>query len=236
MTGRPFLTAKWRNLLMVNYAVDPSILVPYVPAGTHLDTHDGTTYLSLVAFQFLETTVMGVQFPLHTNFEELNLRFYVKREVDGELRRGVVFIKEFVPRPLIAMVARLFYNEPYDSHPMRHRVSGTPATLEYQWRRFGRWHTLKATALGKGAEPRQGSHEHFIAEHYWGYTRQRDGGTTEYQVAHRPWSVWRGRIDAMPDLTGLHGGAIAKALAEPASVLIADGSSVTVHRGQRINV
>jgi uncharacterized protein YqjF (DUF2071 family) len=234
MTGRPFLTARWRNLLMVNYAVDPTLLVPYVPAGTHLDTHDGSTYLSLVAFQFLETSVMGVQVPLHTNFEELNLRFYVRREVDGEVRRAVVFIKEIVPRPLIALVARLLYNEPYDSHPMRHRVSGTPATLEYQWRIFGHWRTLRATALGRGAVPQLGSLEHFITEHYWGYTRQRDGGTLEYKVEHRPWAVWRGRIDAMPDLNGLYGGPIAAALTKPASVFVADGSAVSVYRGNRV--
>lgn len=234
MSGRPFLTARWRNLLLVNYDVDPVLLVPYVPAGTHLDTHNGTTYLSLVAFQFLDTAVLGVQFPLHTNFEELNLRFYVKREVGGEVRRGVTFIKEVVPRALIALVARVFYNEPYVTLPMRHHVSGTPATLEYKWRMLGYWHALRATAIGKGAEPEAGSLEHFITEHYWGYTRQRDGGTLEYKVEHRPWSVWQGRIDAMPDLKGLYGGELASALRKPASVLIADGSAVSVHPGIRI--
>jgi uncharacterized protein YqjF (DUF2071 family) len=219
---------------MVNFAVDPTVLVPYVPAGTHLDAHDGVTHLSLVAFQFLDTAVRGVQVPLHTNFEELNLRFYVKREVEGEVRRAVVFIKEVVPRPLIALVARLFYNEPYVSHPMRHHVSGTPATLEYQWRILGQWHTLKATALGKGTEPAAGSHEHFITEHYWGYTRQRDGGTIEYQVEHRPWSVWHARVDAMPDLRVLYGNELAEVLKNPVSVLVADGSAVSVHHGKRI--
>lgn len=37
--------------------------------------------------------------------ERAQLRFYVRRRVDGEWRRGVMFIKEIVPRRAIAAAA-----------------------------------------------------------------------------------------------------------------------------------
>src|ERR1041385_5639833 len=89
-----FLTAEWTNILMLNYAVDPSLLEPLVPAGSALDMFEGKTYVSLVGFEFNRTRVLGFAVPFHQNFEEVNLRFYVRRG----LKRGVVFVRELVPR------------------------------------------------------------------------------------------------------------------------------------------
>ena len=102
---KKFLTAKWHDLIMVNYEVDPKLLEPRVPLGTELDLQDGKCFVSLVGFMFLDTRVMEFLVPFHVNFEEVNLRFYVKRETEDELRRGVVFIKEIVPKSAIAAVA-----------------------------------------------------------------------------------------------------------------------------------
>src|SRR5678815_3083384 len=111
---RKFLTAKWHDLIMANYEVDSAVLVPLVPRGTELDLFDGRCFVSLVGFMFLDTRVFDFLIPFHVNFEEVNLRFYVKRETDNEVRRGVVFIKEIVPRAAIATVARVVYGEPYE--------------------------------------------------------------------------------------------------------------------------
>ena len=126
VTPRVFLTGEWRYLAMLNYRVDAALLEPFVPHGTTLDDWQGTTYVSLVGFLFRDTRVLGVPIPLHRDFEEVNLRFYVRREADGEVRRGVTFIKEIVPRPAIATVARLAYNEPYVALPMRHSIAARP--------------------------------------------------------------------------------------------------------------
>ena len=107
----PFLTAEWRSLAMLNYVVDPALLAPMVPRGTELDSFDGRTYMSLVGFRFERTRVRGIWIPLHSDFDEVNLRFYVRRRVSGEIRRGVVFIREVVPRWAIAAVARAVYGE-----------------------------------------------------------------------------------------------------------------------------
>ena len=230
----PFLTAEWRDLLMVNFAVDPLLLAPHVPAGTRLDAHDGVTYVSLVAFRFVDTRVLGLSVPWHHTFEELNLRFYVRRERAGELRRGVVFLKEVVPRRAIAFAARAVYNEPYEALPMRHRVTAEPPTVEYGWRIGGTWQSVAARARGPGAVPAEGSHEEFITEHYWGYTRQRDGGTVEYRVDHPRWRVWPAELSQLPPLHTLYGAALGDALKRPASACIADGSAVSVHLGTRL--
>src|ERR1700730_14672902 len=113
MAERTFLTAEWRNLAMLNYEVEPSLLSPFIPSGTEIDRWDDKTFVSLVGFRFLNTRVRGIPIPFHRNFEEVNLRFYVRRTVGDEVRRGVVFIKEIVPRWAIAAVARSVYNERY---------------------------------------------------------------------------------------------------------------------------
>ena len=231
MATAPFLTAAWHNLAMINYEVDAKVLQPYVPAGTTLDSWQGRYFASLVGFQFLHTKVLGIPIPFHRNFEEINLRFYVRREVEGEVRRGVVFIRELVPRHAIALVARAMYNEPYLALPMRHTISLEPAlTASYSWLLGGRWHRFAVAVQRPAALPAAGSLEEFITEHYWGYTRQRDGSTIEYQVTHPKWPVSGGVADIDADLAALYGPDVAGHLHTPASCFIAQGSDIAVMR------
>lgn len=222
---------------MLNYEVESGLLRPYVPAGTELDGHAGRVFASVVAFRFLNTRVRGFAIPWHRDFAELNLRFYVRREVDGQVRRGVVFVREVVPRVAIAAVARLVYNEPYIRLPMRSWVDPAAPAVRYEWRLGGRWETLQARSAGGPAVPASGSLEEFITDHAWGYTRQRDGGTIEYQVEHEGWPVRPARdvrIDA--DFGALYGAALGAALTKPASAFIVDGSPVTVHRPNSLDL
>ena len=224
---------------MLNYEIDPSVLQPFVPTGTKLDQWSGKTFVSVVGFMFLNTRVLGLPIPFHTNFEEVNLRFYVRRiTLDGP-RRGVVFIKEIVPRAAIAWTARTFYNENYVSLPMRHKISGDAegeSIFCYEWNfnRCPNW--LSATICGQASEIEEGSAEEYITEHYWGYARQRDGGTVEYQVEHPRWRVWSAKsYDLRCDFERLYGRAFAPFLLQPpASAFVADGSAVTVRKGRRL--
>lgn len=237
----PFLSAEWRQLLMVNFEVESALLKPLVPRGTTLDPHEGITWVSLVAFQFLDTRVRGIRIPFHHSFEEVNLRFYVRRMVDRVTRRGVVFIRELVPRRAIAWFARVMYNEPYRCRAMRSSVTGMPPNVRYEWRagRAGRagerWETLAAKATGDASVPVEGTHRSFITEHYWGYTRQRDGGTIEYRVTHPRWRVWEAELTSVPDLEPVYGAEWSRALSRPLTVLIAEGSPVDVFRGVRLS-
>ena len=238
--ARPFLTAAWRHLAMLNYRVDPDLLAPLVPRGTELDAHDGVTYVSIVGFRFTDTRVLGIPVPFHRDFEELNLRFYVRRTVGGETRRGVVFVKELVPRRAIALVARIAYNEPYEARRMSHHIARSPAKplyVSYSWQqRGGDWAHLSLTTAGKPQPLVSGSREEFITEHYWGYTRQRDGGTVEYRVEHPPWRVWQAeRASVTGDLVELYGTALGPVLSEPPdSAFLAEGSEVMVHTPRRV--
>jgi uncharacterized protein YqjF (DUF2071 family) len=241
--SRPFLTAAWRHLVMLNYQVPAALLQPLVPAGTELDRWEGATLASVVGFRFLGTRVLGMPIPGHRDFDEVNLRFYVRRRSDdGTWRRAVVFVRELVPRRAIAWVARWCYNEPYLAVPMRHQVDmagaaeGRPGRAAYSWRLRGQWYRLEATTRGRPAVPPPGSAAAFIAEHYWGYTVQRDGGALEYQVEHPPWRVWQtAQATLVGELDALYGPSLAKHLkAEPVSALVADGSDVTVQVGHRL--
>ena len=233
---RPFLTANWRYLAMLNFAIDPKILQRLVPVGTELDFHEGKTFVSVVGFLFLDTRVIGLPIPLHRNFEEVNLRFYVRRKCANEWRRGVVFVRELVPRRAIALVARTFYGEPYLALPMRHALEHTDGRIfvEYQWRRGGRWETLAMTATGEPQSPEDGSHEEFITEHYWGYTARRSG-CSEYRVEHPRWQLWTAATTKFEaDVATLYGPQFVDVLqAPPVSGFIADGSPVQVHQRER---
>ena len=240
-TPRPFLRAEWRQLLMVNYEVDPATLLRRVPAGVVLDLYQGRALVSVVGFRFLRTRLLGIPVPLHRDFDEVNLRFYVRREMpDGTVRRGVTFVRELVPRAAIAIVARLAYNEPYRALPMRSEVPAgapdAPGALRFEWRRHGRWERVGARTAGAATALVPGSEAEFITEHYWGYTAQRDGGTVEYQVAHPPWRVRDAQaIELDVDVASLYGPEFAVPLAgAPASAFVATGSAVSVHRPRRV--
>lgn len=232
----PFLTAQWRELAMLNYAVPSELLRAHVPAGTELDAWNGTTYVSVVGFRFLDTRVLGVRVPMHTDFEEVNLRFYVRRHMGAESRRGVVFIREIVPRRAIAWTARLLYNEPYRALPMRHRIARGPGdaaeSVRYEWRRARSWEGVSLRVEGAAQAIAEGSEAEFITEHYWGYTRQRDGSSIEYRVEHPRWHVSPARDARLDcDVSALYGPAFAEVLAvPPRSAFLADGSMVAVFR------
>lgn len=226
---------------MLSWEVDPALLRPLVPRGTELDEWNGMTMVSVVGFLFLRTRVLGVPIPFHRDFEELNLRFYVRRRGPEGWRRGVVFVKELVPRWAIATVARVVYNENYVALPMRHRIDTEGDSLrpggavEYGWRHRGRWDTLRAVTAGSPRPLADGSEAEFITEHYWGYAAQRDGGCVEYRVEHPRWRVWDAPetvLDA--DVDALYGTGFGSVLATPPrSAFVAEGSPVVVRRGTR---
>lgn len=228
----PFLTAAWRDLLILNYQVDPAILAPRLPRGTTLDLWQGRALVSLVGFRFLDTRVHGIAIPGHRDFEELNLRFYVTRRTPaGELRRGVVFVREFVPRPLIAWVARAMYGEPYRALPMRHRL--TPGEAAYGLHDQGRWQEMSATPSGDWILATERPDFTFITEHYWGYTRRSAERTDEYEVRHPVWRVREAQdVHLTLDVASLYGHDFRPSLSSPPlSAFVAEGSPVEVHRG-----
>jgi uncharacterized protein len=231
-----FLTAEWRQLAMLNYEIAPALLEPRLPTGTELDLWNGKTLVSVVGFRFLNTRVWRIAFPFHGNFEEVNLRFYVRRKADDGWRRGVVFIKEIVPRAAIAFAARKFYNENYVALPMDHKIDTHSA--EYSWRFRGRENRIKVTTQGEPQELVIGFEAEFITEHYWGYSRQPNGSTMEYKVEHPRWRV-REAVDTELDcdVTGLYGEPFKEAICgKPCSAFLADGSEVTVYCGERLHL
>jgi uncharacterized protein YqjF (DUF2071 family) len=238
---RPFLTAEWRNVAMLNYAVDPSWLAHRVPFGTELDQFEGKTYVSLVAFRFLRARVRGIWIPFHSDFDEVNLRFYVRRKHADTVRRGVAFVREVVPRYAVAKVANLAYHENYISLRMRHQIVEPVSEhgrvqVEYGWRHDGQWSSVRVECEGRPGRAAEGSLEQFITEHYWGYAAQPDGSCLEYQVEHEPWRVWKptlARFQGEP--VGLYGAELGDYLSrKPDSAFLADGSGVVVYSGRRI--
>jgi len=232
-----FLQAEWKKLVMANYSVDLNRLKKHLPYKTEIDLWNGACYVSLVGFLFQNTRVKGLKIPFHINFEEVNLRFYVRYNDNGDWKRGVVFIKEIVPKPALTFVANTVYKEKYETMPMSHSWTTSPDTLtaEYKWKKK-RWNSLMISA-GKIPIPIGiGSEEEFITEHYWGYTKITDSKTSEYRVEHPRWDVYPMQnylIDV--DFEDIYGHDFSFLKAEmPKSVFLAEGSLIKVKGGRTI--
>ncbi|MEH0156685.1 DUF2071 domain-containing protein [Limibacter armeniacum] len=232
---KTFLSAEWRKLVMANYAVDPTSLQPYLPPNTELDTWNGTCYVSLVGFMFCDTKVLGVKIPWHINFEEVNLRFYVRYKAGNEWKRGVVFIKEIVPKAAITLVANTLYNEKYATMPMQHewREEEDHLSVAYRWKFEGEWNHINVQTALQPVNIAKGSEEEFITEHYWGYTKTGANQTSEYAVEHPVWDVYPvQQYDIHCNASALYGPEFGEAMSsEPVSVLMAEGSPILVRRG-----
>lgn len=233
-----FLKAEWRKLAIANYEVDRNLLLPYLPAKTELDTWNGTHYVSLVGFMFRNTKVLGMKIPFHVNFEEVNLRFYVKHYDGKNWKRGVVFIKEIVPKFAITFVANTLYKEHYETQKMRHTWEEKEVShvVSYEWRNQGAWQKFQVEANRKSSNIVRGSETEFITEHYWGYTKISNQTTFEYEVTHPTWDIYEVndyKIDV--DFGKVYGNDF-QFLNElkPKSVMLAEGSEISVEGKRKI--
>jgi uncharacterized protein len=227
-----FLTAEWNNLIMANYSIDPVILKPYLPNKTELDFYNGKCYVSLIGFMFENTKLLGFKIPFHVNFEEVNLRFYVRHNDNGQWKRGAVFIKEIVPKPAISIIANALYHEKYSTMRMKHffTKNENEINLGYHWKHKGKWNRLEATTATEALPMPPGSQEEFIAEHYWGYSKYNDQTTYEYAVRHPTWKVYPVKkylVDC--DFATLYGNEFSFLHhAKPNSVFMAHGSAISI--------
>lgn len=227
-----FLTAEWRRLAFANYEVDPASLQKYLPAHTELDTFNNIHYVSLVGFLFKNVKIFGIKVPYHINFEEVNLRFYVRYKAQNEWRRGVVFIKEIVPKRAIAFVANTLYNENYEKQPMSYLWEKQDGLLHtrYNWKQKNKQQHFSLESSLESLPIVPNSETEFITEHYWGYSKKSEKHTTQYQVTHPKWNVYNvTRYDINTDFKLNYGDAFNDlTTAKPISVMLAEGSEITI--------
>jgi uncharacterized protein YqjF (DUF2071 family) len=233
-----FLKAEWRKLALANYIIDKKLLVKYLPVGTELDLWNGNCYVSLVGFMFANTRLLGIKIPFHTNFEEVNLRFYVKRFEDGEWKRGVVFIKEIVPKRALTFVANTVYNENYETLPMEHfwHTENNKRTVQYKWKKNNEWHSIKIIASIEKSKIEPRSETEFITEHYWGYAKVNKKESNEYEVTHPKWEVYNvNEYKISVDFGAIYGKEFDFLnSARPDSVMLVEGSEITVENKRTI--
>ncbi|MNK45585.1 hypothetical protein D3C87_643480 [compost metagenome] len=235
-----FLKAEWKNLVLFNYEIDAEILEKHLPAGTEIDIWNNKCYVSLVGFMFKNTKVLGLKVPFHINFEEVNLRFYVKRFENGEWKRGVVFIKEIVPKKAIAFVANTLYQEHYETQKMRHQISESEnsKTFIYQWKNDKEWNTIEVETKKDLSKIEIDSEAEFITEHYFGYTKIDEETTFEYEVTHPRWEqfeVLNHRIDI--DFEKNYGSDFGFLQTQkPTSIFLAQGSKITVKNKRKLQI
>lgn len=233
-----FLTAEWKNLALINYEIDAKLLKKHLPKGTEIDLWNNKCYVSLVGFMFNNVKLIGFKIPFHSNFEEVNLRFYVKRLENGEWKRGVAFIKEIVPKPALTFVANTIYKEHYQTMPMKHSVTENKNSIDfvYQWKNNNEWNSILVATEKNSIEIDHNSEAEFITEHYFGYTKTNKNITFEYEVKHPRWQqlqVVSYKIDV--DFENVYGNDfVFLQNLEPTSVILAKGSTVTVENKKKL--
>ena len=223
---------------MANYEVDSEKLKPYLPYKTEFELWNSTCFVSLVGFMFLNTKVMGVKIPFHINFEEVNLRFYVRYNENNIWKRGVVFIKEIVPKPALTFVANALYNENYETLYMLHNweINSENLFVEYKWKKNKKWNSISVQTGKQLIEIAEGSQEKFITDHYWGYAKINDKKTSEYGVEHPEWQVYK-TIDYFIDTNfdDVYGKEFSFLTnKKPESVFLAEGSEIKVKSGRTL--
>ena len=233
-----FLKAEWNNLAMINYEVNPKILEKYVPKGTEIDFWNGKCYISFIGFLFENVRVLGIKIPFHSDFEEVNLRFYVRRFENGVWKRGAVFISEIVRKYAISFVSNTFYNEHYSTLPMKHtlRMHTSSREFMYQWKVNNNWNIIHVKTEKNPIEIAIDSEAEFITEHYFGYTKINENETFEYQVTHPRWLQYKViQNNSIIDFEGVYGKefAFVKDL-QPTSVFLAVGSAITIEDKKKI--
>jgi hypothetical protein len=180
---------------------------------------------------FLNTKVKGCKLPGHINFEEVNLRYYVKHQNGDEVRRGVGFIKEIVPKTLIASLARIIYKEPYQALPMKHSwLEENELNIEYKWKLKENWNSVSVKAETHSFPSNEKSEADFITERYWGYTKINNKKTNEYEVQHPTWEIYN-VLDSMINVDFQESyGRDFEFLnnQKPKSVILAEGSKISV--------
>lgn len=235
-----FLTAQWKNLIMANYVINPEHLKKYLPVGTELDYWNGNCYVSLVGFLFKDTKVLGFRIPRHTDFEEVNLRFYVKRFENGAWKRGVVFIQEIVPKRAITFVANTFYKENYRTLFMQHQNELEAEVLKvgYSWENQKKTNYISVNAYDFRSPLEEGSEAEFIMEHYFGYTKHNEHETYEYEVKHPKWEQYYIKnFEIQVDFENTYGKDFAFLNdTKPASVFLAEGSEIYVENKRKIRL
>lgn len=233
-----FLKAEWRKLAIANYAIDPAVLQKYIPHKTELDLWNNTCYVSLIGFMFKNTKVLGLKVPFHIDFEEVNLRFYVKYFENNTWKRGVVFIKELVPKSALSFVANTFYDEHYQTVPMNHKWELVDENIKvtYRWKYNNNEQIISVLAENKLQELLANSETEFIIEHYWGYTKVNENKTFEYEVTHPKWQTYHVKEYEINVDFALVYGADFKFLnsLKPSSVMLAEGSLITVENKKTI--
>ena len=236
-TKKRFMTAEWRKLAIANYDIDPILLQSYLPKNTELDIWNGKCYVSLIGFMFLNVKILGIKMPFHSNFEEVNLRFYVRYKENGIWKRGVTFIKEIVPKHAITLVANTLYNEKYETMKMNHlwEIDDDRLNINYQWKK-GNWNNFSVIAKNKMLPILENSEEEFITEHYWGYTKANSENTDEYGVEHPRWQVYPVESHEINvDFSEIYGQKFGfLASQKPDSVMLAEGSEIIVRFGTKI--
>lgn len=230
--GSTFLRANWENLIMANYEIEPSTLAPYLPKGVELDFYNNKTYVSLVGFMFKNTRLFELPIPFFGSFEEINLRFYVKKIENRKIKKGVVFINETVPFKIVALLANKLYKEHYISIPTKNSIDITEnKDIKFEWKINDRWNSLAVKSDTNKYKIEQGTIEEFIFERYFGFTKLSDISTQEYKIHHPKWmthKILNSKIDC--DFRSMYGDSFSILNNQtPDSILLAEGSQVSVN-------
>ena len=231
------MTARFSEVVAVNFQIDPKVLAPRIPKGLELDFYKGETYVSLVAMMLRDVRVWGIPIHIATGFEELNMRFYVRRKDGDGYQRGACFIKDYVSSGAAAWILGSLFKADFHKIKMKHDNTGfaddgeSVPSVDYRWKVGDHWNRLRIKARSKVQKTGSDTKVGFILNHNNEYS-SRKGKTLEYRATHPTWTVWdAAQANFTCDVKTLFGQEFEKPLSKrPASVFVASGSDFTIYK------
>jgi len=225
--SRIFMKGNWEHLVIQTFTCNPEILKEYLPNDIELDLYQGKALFSMVAFTFSKVSFFGIKVPFHQEFGEINFRFYARSKIDNT--KGVVFIREFAPKPLIAFVANTIYNEPFYYKNIKKNIlqSATQKKVTYK---FNKNNEISVQAHSHSKPTQKNSLQEFIVDRYIAFVKGRNNTTYQYKINHRPWQLHQIKkckitikvLELLPEVFKN---------SEHITTYFVDGSAVTIQKG-----
>ena len=234
--------AEWREIVVINFEIDPKLLRNFIPPKTELDFFNETSFVTLMARACKNVKPYGWPIVFAKSIDQILLRFYVKRKVGDTWRRGVCLIRDYLPKRKASFFLNWMFKHSFTQVPIKRTSSnfesGLPTqlpTVEYQWTTGDYVNHIKVNARSQMRQQEQETKESFVLDHHYGYT-VKEGKTYEYYVEYSPWAMWDAQSGSFDcDTENVFGRPFVRALKQrPASVFLARGSDVIIYRPTEI--
>ena len=240
-TTKPIFKCEWRDVVALNFDVDPRLLQPLIPPGLRIDQFNDHTLITMMAKNVREFRPYGRSLTLFRSIDEIDLRTYVSWDVDGVTHRGHYKLKNLVSNKMASRVFKFLTGQEQMLVNKKRHTSGfeearrdaLPAA-DYSWSMEDSKSQFKVKARNAAKKGAENSKEQFVLSQRNRFV-QTSKGTLCFPIRQAPWLVWTassGSFDCDDEL--LLGKDFRRYFSRPKFALLSRGGEVTVSKGRKV--